>query len=41
MMSTALSVACVLENIADLLLGIAISSARDVCAIDEYHDNFI
>src|SRR5207249_7095830 len=41
MMSAALSVARVLENIADLLLGVAISSARDVGAIDEYHDDFI
>src|SRR5207244_10478238 len=40
-MSAALSVARVLENIADLLLGVAISPARDVGAIDEYHDDFI
>jgi len=41
MMSAALSVARVLENLADLLLGVAISPARDVGAIDEYHDDFI
>src|SRR5262245_38553225 len=41
MMSAALSIACEFENIADLLLGIAVSAAGDVCAIDEYHDDLI